>query len=675
MNSHSVVAEEMPAAPAEPAREPEPEAVEDTEIAEDADSIIAEMYLEELADTEENAVYAAPVTEADDLDDPQADAQSEDGEREKPARSARERFLSPLVAVAALIAIRKAQNRNADRQRPTEEDADADVPEMEPEKAVKFYGAQMGSLRFRGRVAALLSIFMLYLSFAWYSSALPLTGLLRSDIRALSLVLLIFELSVVITGLDTFTNGLLCIVKRHMNAETLVAVSCLFSMLDAAVTAAFGLDGYGLPFCAVSAISMTFAIWGSYYSCKGYRTSFRVLTMKKELYTVSGENCVSDDEVALMKSRRSAYGFVRRSEEADLGEYGYGTLTPFLLIAALILGLLASIGNGQPKAALHCISVLLASCTTFSCAICFSVPFSIAAQKLYSSGAAIAGWSGVRDISCSRHVVITDNDLFPKGTAEISNIRILEGSFTDKVISYAASVIAASGSGLSAAFAELVRRNGYTICKVEDFRPHDGGGMTAMVNGENVCIGSTGFMHLMGIRVPQKLSTASSLYVAVNNSLVGIFQIDYRSVSSVQDALVMLLRSNLEPVFAIRDFNITPMMIKTKFKMPTDSFKFPAYAERYRISGAEPDRHSRVAAVIAREGMGPLVDVAERGRRLHLGVQAATIISLAGSVFGLVMMFLLCWLGAFDSATVGNVITFMLLWLIPIAVIVAGTHR
>ena len=182
-------------------------------------------------------------------------------------------------------------------------------------------------------------------------------------------------------------------------------------------------------------------------------------------------------------------------------------------------------------------------------------------------------------------------------------------------------------------------------------------------------------MNLMGIRLPQKLSTRSSLFTAINGSLVGIFYIEYKPVSSVQDALVLLLHSNLEPIFAIRDFNITPLMIKSKFRMPTDSFKFPAYAERYRISGAQPDHGSRVAAVLAREGMGPLVDVADRGRRLHLGVRAATIISAAGSIFGLVMMFLLCWLGAFDSATVSNVITFMLLWLIPIALIIAGMHR
>ena len=319
--------------------------------------------------------------------------------------------------------------------------------------------------------------------------------------------------------------------------------------------------------------------------------------------------------------------------------------------------------------------MLTGASAAFSSVLAFTLPYAVAARKMSGSGAAVAGWDGAKDIGSSRHVVITDTDMFPRGTVEVGNIRILEGAFVDKVISYTGSVIAASGSGLAAPFADLIRRNGYTICRVENFEPHDGGGMTAMVNGENVCIGSAGFMNLMGIRVPKKLSTRSSVFCTINGALVGIFNMEYTAISSVQEALVTLLHSNLEPIFAIRDFNITPALIKSKFRMPTDDFKFPAYSERYRISGAEPGKDSRVAAVVSREGMGPLVDAAERGRRLYNGIRLGTIISAVGCVFGLLLMFLLCWTKSYDSTTAGNAVTFMLLWLIPTAVIVWGIQR
>ncbi|MCD8128438.1 MAG: hypothetical protein LUD54_02495 [Oscillospiraceae bacterium] len=653
-------------------RAPEP-AAEAPAAVEDATRRVRVIDLHDMEDGA-GAQYAASdaaETVPEGVEEPEDDAAR--GSRE---RARKGRGMSPLVALLALIAVRRGARAGGDTRRPTiEQEDDAELPEMDPEKAVRLYNSQMNSLRFRGRIAAVLSLIMFYLSFAYYSPALPLTGALNGSVRVLSLLLLILEIAVVMTGLDIFTGGLLGIPRRRMGAETLVAVSCTLSMLDAAVLAVMNRSTYGLPFCAVSAMALTFAIWGAYYACKGHRGSFRVLSSSKSLYTVTGERGLAPDEVALLKSRQSVRGFINRSEEADLGDYVYSALTPFLLFAALVLGLLCSLCHGQAPAVLHCISVLLAASATFSCTICFSVPFSAAAAKLSQSGAAIAGWSGLQDIGGSRRVVITDEDVFPRGTVEISRVRVLEGAFTEKVISCTGSVIAASGSGLAAPFADLIRRNGYTVSRVEDFQPHDGGGMTAMVGGESVYVGNSSFMNLMGIRLPQKLNTKNSVYTAINGALVGIFIINYKPLSSVQDALVLLLHSKLEPVFAIRDFNITPAMIKASFKMPTDSFKFPAYTERYRISGAVPDASNRVAAVIARDGMGPLVDVADRGRRAYLSVRISTLISAAGSVFALILLFLLCWAGAFDSATVSNVIIFMLLWLLPIVIAVVGLER
>lgn len=653
--------EEPPApvqAPPEPAAPPQVPAQETPPV--------SEVEVQVLVDADERAEYAAAGA-AELPPEPEPEPAERRGAEK---RSAKERFLSPLVALLALIALRREQRKRAEPQ----QEAAEETPEPPPEKAVKLYGGEMRSLKLRAQIATGVSLVALYLSFAW-NSALPLTGALDGGVRAMSLLLLILEITAVMAGLDIFTKGLLDLAHGKPGAESLTAVTCVLTMLDAAVTAAGNKPDYGIPFCAISTISMTFAVWGAYAVKKARRAGARVLASSKSLYTVTGERGITPEDVALLKARGSAAGFLRRSEEPDFAGRLYEKLTPFLLIAAVVLGLLASVAHRQAGAAMHCIASIAAASAAFSCTLCFAVPYAAAARRLSQSGAAIAGWSGVRDTGRSRHVIITDADVFPKGTVEIGKIRILEGAFTDKVISYTGSVIAASGSGLAGPFADLIRRNGYTISKVENFESHDGGGMTAAVAGESVMVGGAGFMNLMGIRIPQKLATRASVYTAINGALVGIFMIEYRPTSSVQDALVLLLHSKLEPVFAIRDFNITPAMLKSRFKLPTDSFRFPPYSERYRISGAEPAPESRVAAVLARDGMGPLVEAAERGRRTYLGVRAAAAVAAVGSVFGLVILFLLCWTGAFDSASARNVITFMLLWLIPLAVAVFGMER
>lgn len=683
---------EQPDAPEAPPRTPE----EETLQFDDPEAVIAEALREygsaaEIRDDDGADYASADAGTSPDSGEapsagpseeiPAADAAAEDGEaddlpgeKKKDNRSAKERFLSPIIAFLALMALRRAQRTAKRGEGEAAEDAQAEeLPEPEPKRAVRACAAQLGPLRLRGRIALVMSLIMVYLTYA-SSSALPLTGALKTSPRVFSLMLLILELTVMMAGLNVFTDGIMKLVRRTPDAQSLAAASCVFTALDALILALMNDRTMGIPLCAASALGLTIAVWGEYWRISALRRSFRVLTSSSSLYTVSGEQGITK-EAALLKSRRSIRGFIRRSLETDYSAGIFRLLTPMLLIASVVLGALAALVHGTPKSIIHIIAMVLAASSSFSATICFSLPFAFASRRFAQSGAAVAAWPGIRDIGRSRNVIITDGDVFPKGTMELGDIRILEGAFVDKVISYTASVIAASGSGLAVPFAELIRRNGYTISRVENFEPHDGGGMTAMVNGETVCVGNTGFMNLIGVRVPQKLGTHNAICTSINGALVGIFMVNYRATGGVQEALVTLLHSNLEPIFALRDFNITPQMLKEKFRLPADNFKFPSYSERFRISGAEPDKSSRVSAAIAREGMQPLVDAADRGRRLYGAIRIGTLIAAAGCVFGLLMVFLLSWSKTFDVSTAANVITFLLLWLIPSAVITWGVNR
>lgn len=629
-----------------------------------------EYTIRNLVDADEREEYAAKdYPEAELPDDGNGNAGGPEAGRHE---STKERFLSPVVAMLALIALRRGQRRSAEQQSPTVEVEDENVPEMPPERASKLYSTQGGALKLRARLASAVSLVMVYITFAW-DSILPLLGALGNSMRAVSITLLIMELTVMVIGLDVLTCGVMAAVRARPGLDSLVAVACLFTLLDAAATAAMNVEDWGLPFCAVSASSLTFSIWGSYFTCRGYRSSFRLLAKSKKLLPMAGVN--TPGGAALLRYEGDMRGFITRGEEADLSEYVYSVLAPMLFAMAVVLGLLAEVGNGQPKAALHCVSALMSVGCTFSGALCFALPFATAARRMFHSGCAVAGWSGAREVGRSRSVIITDGDLFPPGTVEIAGIRILEGTFNARVISYTGSVIAASGSGLAQCFSELIRKNGYSINKVENFAPHDGGGMTAMVNGESVYVGNTGFMNLMGIRVPQKLSTKSSVFTAINGSLVGIFTLNYKPVAAVQRALATLLRSKCRPVFAMRDFNITPMMIKRKFRMPTDRLEFPSYTERFELSALKPDAGVKPAAVSLRENMTSLVELSDTGRRLYAVSRAGAGISAVGSVLGIVLTFLLFWTGAFENASAPNALVFMLLWLLPALLMSLGLQN
>lgn len=628
---------------------------------------ISEFELRALVDSDEREEYASAEIDYE-LGDEEfsgeepPEAKRDPKRRRKTSRGGKRELLSPFVALLALMTDKRSLRVKADSQLPTAEEEDAAIPEMPPDKAVKLYSRQMRSLYFRARVAAAVSIVMLYITFAAYSF-LPLFGALKGPVGA-SLTLMIMLLTVMVCGLDVFAAGIMNLIRLRPGYETLVSLSCLFALVDAALIASRATADFGLPFCAIAAISMCLSIWGSYFCSKGLRYGFKVAG-SKAASCVTSEEGISGKGSALLKSGRGTGGFIKRSEEADAAEYVFGSLAPVLIIAAFVFSLLAAFVQKQGDSFFHCLSTMLACSAVFSGGVCFAHPFAVTAKKLYSFGAAISGWGGVRDIGKSRGVIISDGDIFPGDSVRVSGIRVLQNVSPDKVISYTGSVIAASGNGLASSFTDMIRRNGYSICRVENFTPHEGGGLTAVVNGENLMVGNAGFMNLMGIRVPQKMANRNTVFTAISGELCGLFDIDYKPLPSVQDALGELLRSGADAVFALRDFNMTPDALRNKFHVSGEGFNLPSYPERYRISGIVPAEDKPVSALIAREGMVPVVEVARRGRRLYYCVMAGAAIAAVGSVLGLLLMFFACWAGQFMWAHAAKAALIMLLWLVP----------
>ena len=590
-------------------------------------------------------------------------------EDDAPARrSFQDSVLNPLMARLAAVAYRVRAHNNAVHASADAEEALG--PEPSAEDAAKYYGGQVKSLRFRCRAAMLVCIPLIYISLG-----LPVFGVLKSSPTVAALVCLMMQLTVMLIGLDVITNGFFNLVRRTPGLESLVFLNCVFSALDAVVLAITGSDAVGLPFCAVSAFSVACCLWSALNTCRGFKYTFRTLAVDKDPYTVSADSEVVKDSITMLKSKRDTAGFIHRSEEAGPADTIYAGLAPYLIAASVILGLLATILCGNYANILHVFAAVTAPCAPFAALVAFAVPFRTAARKLAQTGSAIAGWNGASDIGRSKHLIVTDKDLFTARNISIEDIRILDGAFPDKVISYTGSVIVASGSCLASVFTDLMQRNNCALMPVDSFTCNESGGLTALVNGEEVLVGSSAFMNLKGVHLPQQLNVKNAVFASINGLFVASFKIKYVPVQSVQNALFGLLRTRIAPIFAVRDFNITPLMLSQKFKMSTDGFDFPAYSKRYAMSAAEPSDYTQTAGIVARDGLGPLVGVAGTGRQLFQAVRICVILALLCTVVGIILMFALCAIGAFDSATVGNLFVYMGLWLVPVILLNFGLKR
>lgn len=577
-------------------------------------------------------------------------------ERRK-ARSFSELVVTPFISALALIALKVQQSKL-----PFSFSADDDEElgeELPPEKASRFCESFIGGLHIRVRIAFVLSLVLTYISFG-----LPVTGAMNAT-AVKSAVALILLLAVMICGLDIMTSGLIAIAHRRPNANTLIALSALFCVIDGFL-AACGVKGTKLPFCAVPALTISFSLLGSLLNCRSSRIVFNTVSSSRKPYTVTAETSVTGDGVTILKSRMTTKGFVRRTEEAGPDETVYGVMAPYLIVIALLLSLISAAVSKSFAQFAHILSGIFVCAAPLAILLTYPLANFVSAKTLIKSGSAIAGWSGIYDIGKCRHMIITDFDLFPKGSVTISQTRIFAGMKPEKVVSLAGSMIAASGSALSPAFAELMKQGKGSLLRVENFRCHEGGGLIAMVDGVEVYCGSASFMHLMGVHLPDMFKIKNCVYVSEGDTICGMFQMEYTPVDSVREALYMLMRSDRHPVFAVRDFNITPQLLSVKYDIPTDGFDFPSFAQRYEISGAEPSEASKPAALVSREGLGAFVHLAEHAKGLYTRVRVSVMLSVMSTVIGMIAMFVLSLTG---QMTVTAVLSFLLAWLIPVLVI------
>lgn len=533
--------------------------------------------------------------------------------------------------------------------------------ELTAKAASAYYGSFIKPMRLRLRVSLLLLLLM-----AWLSLGLPVTGLLK-NYRVAGLFCLGLQLCIMLLSLDVVTNGVMSAVRRHPGAETMSVLSCLLTSIDALLTGLTDFTGAHIPLCLISSLSLVGILAANLFSCRGLRKAMRVPAIGLNAYTVSGETGLNKGQITLLKSLRSSKGFVRRAEEATPDEELFRKISVPVMIIAVLFSLIIAIVKKSFTDLAFILSAVFCPAVPLSALLCFALPFFTGSVRIFSSGAGIAGWSGLCDIGQSKNLIVTDRDLFPEGTVELVSPIICVNVDQKRIISYAASMLTASGCSVASCFTDLMERTGCTTRKIENFEALPGGGMRGIIDGSVVLCGSSDLMQLMNVWVPHQLVDRTVILLAVDGVLYGIFDMKYTADPQVRKALIALMRSNRHPIFALRDFNVTPELLRRCFDVATDGYDFPPYVDRFKMSEGTPSEDSKVAAVVCREGLGPLTHMADTGRSMYVTIWLNTLITLLSSLLGMLIVFIKL-VGA-GSIGVGFLFWYMILWLIPVVIL------
>ncbi|MBQ7692990.1 MAG: hypothetical protein IJT29_05195 [Oscillospiraceae bacterium] len=637
---------------------PAPEAEEDT----------GEAFSDKNAGPAIYAVSADYRDAPDDLDAPEFDDADfngddyEDGEGRKYRES--DMYVPPsfreyLLSILASVWLRlrgTVRGRSAETMSDSEEDLGA---ELSPTDASKYYGSFLRSMKYRLRIGAVVLAVMLYISLE-----MPVPGMMKSLPVAAACCFGLQGL-ILLLSLDVVTNGFMNTVRLRFGADSLALVSCLFTGIDALIVALSESAAAHMPLCAISSASVLGLLLAAYLSARGLRKATRVPAIGKHFFAVTGENTLEKGEITLLKSLRSARGFVRRAEEAGPDETLYARLAPALFVLALLLSIIVMVAKKSYPEFLYILSAQLVLTVPFCAMLSFALPFFLGSTRIFKFGAAIAGWSGLCDIGMSKNLIVTDRDLFPESAVTIESVRIFADEDAQKVISYAGSMMQASGCCAAGCFGELMRETDSPSRPIDGFEVMPGGGMKGIIEGHVVLCGSTDLMRLMNVRIPFRLTDKTTVLLAIDGILYGIFSLRYEGQPQIRKALVDLVRTARPPVFAVRDFNVTPEMLHSTFDIATDGYDFPPYVERFRLSEPSNDvKDERISAILCNEGLAPLTSVADIGRSMYFATRVNLALNVIAAVLGVLLVFVRFL--ATGSNSFASLFLYMLFWALPV---------
>ncbi len=539
---------------------------------------------------------------------------------------------------------------------------------VSPAAALRRYRARSAFMRLRAIFLTLLTLAAVVLTLA---PLFPFEAMQKlGDAKAVPTVLLILMCICAAASLDLIVRAVTQVLTLRFGLELLLTVSFAVCVVDSVGA----LIAPRVPYCAVACIGFLYAAWSEYLTCVGRIRSLRVAAEGSEHYSVKLARSAWNDLDCAYKAPEELPEYAELLEEPDCAAKAMRLYVPLALSLSLVFSIVCNLRSGVPL--VRMLSACLCAAIPVCGFICYARPFALIAARLARVGAALCGWSAAKILGGDLGEVVCDGDLYPTGSVTINGVKVYHEYRLEQMLCYAATAISMSDSHLKPLFVGLAEEQGIRLAEVGSFRTYEGGGVGAEIRGDIVLVGSLGFMHLMGVRLPQGTNIRQAVYVAVNGFIAGVVAINYAPASQVVSAMQSAVRHRgLSIVGATRDFLISPAMLHAKFRIPTTRTEFPPVSDRYRLSSLSAENSMDTAAILSRSSILPFSEAIVGARCLKSTVSTGLAVNLFAGLFGLLVVFFLGMGGALETASAVNVLLFVLIWTVPGLLITMWVNR
>ena len=378
------------------------------------------------------------------------------------------------------------------------------------------------NLTVRAAVLLFAALFSLFITVA-NDLSLPLAAVFDRTVNPSAFIFTNTILAIVAVGFSysVIVNGIKSIFSRRPDSDSVAALNMIAAILAGLVTL---LDPESLK-ASFFHIYTSSAILGMLCNTLGklciVRRTQRNFEFVAETENFSAVELVDDDqtvayltngsagkrkELAVMRRTGFIKDFMKNSYSSDLADSYAEKTTPLMLAAALAVGLLSIVFEKNSSGAAEKLFVFLASVSgtlaissSVGLALIVNRPMAKASKRLSEYSGVILGYSSVEEFAEVNSVVIDSGHLFPTGTVEFVNLKMLGSVMIDQAIIYAASMAQAGRSVTIPAFYKMLRGKSDMILGVKGCASEDNLGVSGWIENKRVLLGSRKLMERHGV--------------------------------------------------------------------------------------------------------------------------------------------------------------------------------
>ena len=462
-------------------------------------------------------------------------------------------------------------------------------------------------------------------------------------------------------GSNLMLDSLGDLLKGRFTVNTLLTLTFAACLIDSV----FCLQELRVPCCAAFSLEMTMALWSRLQKHNTEMAQMDTMRKAVRLHGIVRVENYYEGKDGLLRKEGEVSDFMdtySKMPSPEVVQSVYAVLSLLICIGiAIFAGMLHGISMG-----VQILSPSLLVAVPASFFISIPRPMAILEARLHMVGTVLCGWEGVKDLCGKAVFPISDLDLFPQGSTKLNGVKFYGSRNPDEVVSYTASVIHVAGGGLVPVFDQLLSSRNGRLYPVQSYRNYGDGGIGGEVDGLPVLVGTMAFLQDMGVEIPEGTMVSQAVYTAVDGELCAVYAISYAKMRSAAAGLVTLCGyRKLKPLKLSGDFMLTEDFLRSKFNVKTNRIAFPDRDTCQKLQQHPIDPDEPVLALTTREELVSAAYAITGSRALRQATKLGVIIHLIGGILGLVIMFVLGYLGSTELLTPANILLYQLIWAVP----------